>query len=513
MATTATAPQQLTRGLGLLDATMIVVGSMIGSGIFVVSATSAQLVGAPGWLMAAWLLASVLTITGSICCAELAGMYPHAGGVYVFFRNAYHPVVGFVFGWAMLLVIQTATIAAVAIAFAKFLGVLAPGVAGDNYLVAPIPFGSYALSLSTQQLVGVAVVLALTWANTRGLRTGKLIQNTFTLTKTAALFGLIVLGLLLGWNSNAAAFTSSWWNPWANGWKPPEGELPEGLLALGGGVVLVFLLGKAMTGPLFAQTAWNNVTFTGSEVTNPEKNLPRALILGCALVVALYLLANVAYLVTLPFDAIANAKEKRVATATLQAIFGAPAAVVMAVLIMISTFGCINGLVLAGARIYYALAHDGLFFRPIAEVNRHHVPALALWIQGLWSALLILPRTVSVNVESGKVSHGDVYDQLLNFLVPTDALFYVLMVVAVVVLRWKAPDVPRPYRTWGYPLTPLVYLALATVVIGLLIYLSPETSGIGFLIACSGIPVYFLWAWRGTTPQNSRQSAPPSGSD
>ena len=359
MTTNANEPQQLTRGLGLLDATMIVVGSMIGSGIFVVSSTSARLVGAPGWLLLAWVLASVLTITGSICCAELAGMYPQAGGVYVFFRNAYHPVVGFVFGWAMLLVIQTATIAAVAIAFAKFLGVLAPGVASNRYLVEPIALGSYALSLSTQQLVAIAVILVLTYANTHGLRTGKLIQNTFTLTKTAALFGLIVLGLLLGWNSDAAAFTSNWWNPWANGWTTPLnelGELPK-WLALSGGVALAFLFGKAMTGPLFAQTAWNNVTFTGSEVRSPEKNLPRALILGCATVVVLYLLANVAYVVSLPLGSIQYAEEGRVGTEALKAVFsrfaGAAdtAARVMAVLIMISTFGCINGLILAGAHL------------------------------------------------------------------------------------------------------------------------------------------------------------------
>src|SRR6266851_6591455 len=309
---TSSESMRLVRGLSLLDATMIVIGSMIGSGIFIVSAKSAALVGAPGWLLAAWAIAGVLTITGALCCAELAAMMPRAGGQYVFLREAYGPAAGFLFGWSLLLVIQTGTIAAVAVAFARFMGVLAPQISESNYIVAPIHlFGSYAISLSTAQLVAIILILLLTATNTRGLKTGKLIQNTFTLTKTAALAGLILVGLLLGWNSHSAAYTSSWWHPAANGWNPQM--VQPGLTATGTSALLM-LLGLAMVGPLFAQSAWNNVTFTGSEIRDPGRNLPRALLIGCLTVVALYLLANVAYIITLPLGTIQK-PQNSVATA------------------------------------------------------------------------------------------------------------------------------------------------------------------------------------------------------
>src|SRR5687768_10193054 len=278
---------KLVRGLSPLDATMIVVGSMIGSGIFITSAESARLVGAPGWLLAAWALAGVLTITGALSCAELAAMMPRAGGQYVFLREAYGRGVGFLFGWSMLLVIQTGTIAAVAVAFANFLGVLVPSVSGASYLVEPVALGRYAVSLSTQQLVAVAMILLLTAVNTLGLGFGRWIQNTFTVAKTAALAGLVVVGLTAGVSRDAAAFTSAWWDPWANGWVPERAQ--PGLGAVAGGLALALLLGRAMVGPLFAQSAWNNVTFTAGEVRDPGRNLPRALLVGCALVVALYL--------------------------------------------------------------------------------------------------------------------------------------------------------------------------------------------------------------------------------
>ena len=292
MSETDQSDTKLVRGLGRLDATMIVVGSMIGSGIFITSAESARLVGAPGWLLVAWALAGVLTITGALCCAELAAMSPRAGGQYVFLREAYGPATGFLFGWSLFLTIQTGTIAAVAVAFANFMGVLTNTVSGDRYLIAPHALGGYAISLSTQQLVAVLMILILTITNTRGLKTGKFIQNTFTFTKTAALIGLIVAGLALGWNQSSAASTSSWWKPWANGWSPQTSQMgfgasSEGLLLL----ALVMLVGRAMVGPLFAQSAWNNVTFTAGEVRDPGRNLPRALLLGCGLVVGLYLLA------------------------------------------------------------------------------------------------------------------------------------------------------------------------------------------------------------------------------
>ncbi|HYP01697.1 MAG TPA: amino acid permease [Pyrinomonadaceae bacterium] len=485
---------KLERGLGLLDATMIVVGSMIGSGIFLVSAESSRLVGAPGWLLVAWALAGVLTITGALCCAELAAMMPQAGGQYVFLREAYSPAVGFLFGWSLLFVIQTGTIAAVAIAFANFVGVLAPEVSATNYLVAPHRiFRNYAVSLSTQQLVAVLMILLLTAMNTRGLQLGKLVQNSFTFTKTAALAALIVVGLALGANRGSAAFTSAWWDSWANGWTP-QGAQND--LALTGVIALVALLGRAMVGPLFAQSAWNNVTFTAGEVREPGRNLPRALLAGCALVVALYLLANLAYVVTLPLASIQTAPQNRVATAAMSIVFGERGAVLMAIAIIISTFGCNNGLILAGARVYYAMARDRLFFARVGTLNARRVPAVALVIQGVWASLLTLPRTVTINAQTGATTYGNVYTQLLEYIISADLVFYALMVGAVIRLRRKQPHAPRPYRTFGYPVVPLLYILLALALVIDLAYLTPETSGIGYLLVLTGIPVYFLWRGR-----------------
>jgi APA family basic amino acid/polyamine antiporter len=425
-------------------------------------------------------------------------MMPRAGGQYVFLREAYSPAIGFLFGWSLFLVIQTGTIAAVAIGFAKFMGVLAPQISSTNYLVEPIRLGqSYALSLSTQQLVAIIVILVLTLTNTLGLRAGKAVQNSFTFTKTAALVGLILVGLTLGWSAGkqtgAAAFTSDWWNPWANGWTP-QSAMPNFKMA--GALALLMLLGQAMTGPLFAQSAWNNVTFTGSEVRDPGRNLARALLIGCGLVVALYLLANLAYVVTLPLGAIQRAPQDRVATVTMQAILGAPGTVLMAVLIMVSTFGCNNGLILAGARVYYAMARDRLFFKAVARVNAHHVPAVALIAQGVWASLLTLPRTVRMGAGAGEDPYGDVYTQLLAYIVSADLVFYVLMVAAVIVMRRKAPEVQRPYRTWGYPFVPVLYVLIALLLVLDLAYLSPETAGIGYLIVFTGLPVYLIWRKR-----------------
>jgi APA family basic amino acid/polyamine antiporter len=487
---------KLVRGLGLVDASMIVVGSMIGSGIFITSAESARLVGAPGWLLMAWVLAGVLTITGALCCAEMAAMMPRAGGQYVFLREAYGPAAGFLFGWSLLLVIQTGTIAAVAVAFARFMGVLAPQISESNYIIAPTHlFGSYAISLSTAQLVAIVLILLLTLTNTRGLKTGKLIQNTFTFTKTAALIGLVLVSLLLGWNHQSAAYTSSWWNPFANGWNPQT--VHPGLASTSTGTAaLVMLLGLAMVGPLFAQSAWNNVTFTGSEVRDPGRNLPRALLIGCGAVVTLYLLANVAYIITLPLTTIQR-PQNSVATATMQAVFGRPGMIIMAVAIMVSTFGCNNGLILAGARVYYAMARDNLFFRKAGLLNNRNVPALALIMQGIWAAFLTLPRTVitTPDPQSGvaKVSYGNVYTQLLEYIVSADLVFYALMVGAVIVMRRKASAAQRPYRTFGYPLVPFVYIALALLLVIDLALLKPGTSGIGYLLVLTGFPVYFIW--------------------
>jgi basic amino acid/polyamine antiporter, APA family len=491
------APTKLVRGLGRLDATMIVVGSMIGSGIFITSAESARLVGSPGWLLAAWALAGVLTITGALCCAELAAMWPRAGGQYVFLREAYGPSIGFLFGWSLFLVIQTGTIAAVAVAFANFMGVLTDEVSADKFLIAPRAFGGYAISLSTQQLVAIVMILLLTATNTRGLKTGKVIQNTFTFAKTAALIGLILVGLVLGWNDQSAAYTSSWWRPWENGWKPSASQVGFESISQGAlWLALIMLLGRAMVGPLFAQSAWNNVTFTAGEVRDPGRNLPRALLWGCALVVGLYLLANLAYVVTLPLTGIQTAPQNRVATATMQAIFGPRGTIVMAVAIMISTFGCNNGLILAGARVYYAMARDNLFFKRVGIVNARSVPAVALITQGIWAALLTLPRTVTKDPATGAVTYGNVYTQLLEYIVSADLVFYILMVGAVIVMRFKAPNLERPYRTVGYPFVPVVYIVIAALFVLDLAYLAPSTSGIGYLIVLTGIPIYFLWRKR-----------------
>ena len=480
----------LIRALGPIDTTMIVIGSMIGSGIFIVSAESSRLNGGPGWLLLAWTLAGLLTVTGALCCSELATMMPRAGGVYVFLREAYGPAMGFLYGWTLFLVIQTGTIAAVAIAFAKFLGVFAAGVSPNNYLVAPIRLGGYAISLSTEQLVAIALIALLTWTNTRGLEVGKLVQNTFTFAKTAALAAVVVIGLSLGWKSNSAALSSAWWDSWANGWNP---QMAQPGLTITGGIALALLFGKSMVGPLFAQTAWTNVTFIGSEVRDPGKNLVRALVGGCGVVVVLYLLANVAYLAVLPLTEIERAPQNRVAVVMMDAIFGHPGAMCMAGAIMISTFGCDNGLILAGARVYYAMARDGLFFQKIATTNRFHVPAAALMAQGIWTAFLVLPRTVTVNSATHQTSYGNVYNQLLEYIVSADLLFYLLMVIALIVLRRQKPDAERPYRTWGYPLVPIVSIVLSALLLIDLAWLAPTTSGMGILIVMTGVPAYFLW--------------------
>ena len=480
----------LVRALGPIDATMIVMGSMIGSGIFITSAESSRLSGAPGWLLLAWAVAGLLTITGALCCSELATMMPRAGGVYVFLREAYGKPIGFLYGWTLFLVIQTGTIAAVAIAFAKFLGVFVAAISPENYLVVPISFGSYAVSLSSEQLVAIGLIVLLTWTNTRGLEVGKIVQNTFTFAKTAALAAVIVIGLSLGWSAGCAALHSAWWNSWVNGWSP---QVAQPGFTIVGGLALALLFGKSMVGPLFAQTAWTNVTFIGSEVRDPGKNLVRALVAGCGIVVVLYLLANLAYVAVLPLPEIEHAPHNRVAVAMMNAIFGRPGALCMAAAIMISTFGCNNGLILAGARVYYAMARDRVFFKNIGTTNRFHVPAAALVAQGIWTALLTLPRTVTRDPAAPRVVYGNVYNQLLEYIVSADLLFYLLMVVAVMILRRTKPEAERPYRTWGYPIVPVISIVLAGLLVVDLGFLAPATSGIGILIVLTGVPAYFFW--------------------
>ena len=496
---TANNDKKLVRGLSLLDATMLVVGSMIGSGIFIVSAESARLVGAPGWLLVAWALAGVMTVTGALCFGELAAAMPKAGGPYVFMSEAYGKPVGFLYGWSQFLIVQSGTIAAVAIAFANFTGILLPQISGTNYLIEPIVFGSYAISLSTQQLLAIASIGLLSFINTRGLEVGKWIQNTFTITKTAALLGLVIVGLLFGWNSGGALFSADLWNSAANGWSL-ESAQPAAVAF--GSLAFVIVLGKAMTGPLFSQSAWDNVTFTGAEVENPGRNLPLALIIGCAIVVGLYFLANVAYVVTLSLPALQNAPNGRVAVVVMEQIIGAPGLIIMAFALMISTFGCNNGLILSGSRVSYAMAKDGYLFAPLARTNDRHVPAFALLAQCVWACFLILPRTVTFTPGNPAPAFGNVYTQLLEYIVSVDLISAALSVLAVIVLRRRQPEMERPYRVWGYPLTPIVFLALSMFVTLTLLYLSPGTAGIGYLLALTGIPVYFLWR-----RQTGRESA------
>lgn len=511
--------RSLHRGLGLFDATMLVVGSMIGSGIFITSAESSRLVGAPGWLMVAWLLAGILTLTASVCCAELAAAMPEAGGQYVFFRRAYGPLVAFLYGWALFLVIQTGTIAAVAVAFANFVGVFFPEIRADHYLIPPIALGRYALSLSTQQAVAIGSIAVLTLWNLAGQSAGKWLQNILTATKTLALAALIGLGLTMGFSRSSAAFTADWWNPTINGWSmAAAGAMPP----VAGSAGFLMILGLALVGPMFSQTAWNNVTFTGAEVVHPRRNIPRALIFGCGMVVGLYLLANLAYLVTLPWAKIQHPPSDRVGSAAMAEILGPSGTMLMAGAIVISTFGCNNGLILAGARVFYAMARDGLLFTSLARLNRWRVPGAALVTQGLWASALTLPRIVIVDPVSGETRYGNMYTQLLEYIVAAEIVFYLLMVMSVIILRrrfrWNAipadrrdePDtsarleagdsLDQPYRAVGYPLTPAIYLVLAGLVLADLVVLAPWTSGMGFGLVFTGLPVYLLWRQRGAAP-------------
>jgi APA family basic amino acid/polyamine antiporter len=454
--------RELVRGIGWLDATTLVVGSMIGSGIFIVSAKSSRVLGSGGWLLAAWAIAGLLTMIAALCCSELAAMMPKAGGQYVFFREAYGPMFGFLFGWTFFLVVQTGTIAAVAVAFAKFLGVLWPAISEAKTRIGP-------LSISAAQGVGVAVIVLLTASNTTGLKAGTVTQNVFTFAKIAALAALTVAGLLVGGGKDAALHAGGFWNALS-----PDGR------ALAG-TALVAALGAAMVGPLFSQSAWNNVTFAGEEVEKPGRTLPRALLAGCLLVTSLYVLANVAYLNVLPLSAIQHPPADRVATVAATALFGPAAAGATALAIMVSTFGCVNGLILSGARVSFAMARDGLFFRRLDRLNSAAVPANALWAQALWASVLAL---------SGS------YSDLLEYVISADILFYVLLVVAVIVLRRRRPDLPRPFRAPAYPFLPILYAVAGVILIGVLLAGNPRTTWPGYALVATGIPVYFLWRRR-----------------
>jgi len=482
---TATAlDTEFTRGLGLFDSTMVVIGSMIGSGIFLVSADMARTIGSPGWLLVAWSVAGALTIVGALSYGELAAMMPRAGGQYVYLREAFSPLWGFLYGWTLFLVIQTGTIAAVAVGFARYFGALVPGIADDNYLIPPLHITSgYALSLSTTQLVGALLIALLTWTNTRGLEYGRIIQNVFTTAKSGALALLILVGLFLGWN--ATAVSDNFGQFWTV--RNPV-EIVPGLSALATFGLFVAIC-VSQTGSLFSADAWNNITFTAGEVKDPRRNIPLSLAIGTMTVIGFYLLANVAYLVTLPFEQIQHAPGDRVATATLNAIFPGAGVTIMAVAIMISTFGCNNGLILAGARAYYAMARDGLFFRSAGELNTAKVPAWGLVFQGIWAIALVLPRTY--NATTG--TYGNLYSNLLDYVISAALIFYILTIAGVFRMRATKPDIDRPYKAFGYPIVPALYIVGAATILLVLFAYRGATTWPGLVIVLLGVPVYFLW--------------------
>ncbi len=483
------------RELGLRDSTMIVAGSMIGSGIFIVPAEISRQVGSAGWLLMVWVVTGLMTIAAALSYGEMAAMMPKAGGQYVYLREAYSPLWGFLYGWTLFLVIQTGTIAAVAVGFARFLGVLVPAISPTAWIVKPIDISQkYAISLSMQQLVAILLLVFLTWLNTRGIKLGKIIQNTFTSAKTLSLVALIVLGIFVGRNAGAisANFTDLW-TPRDVTTIRPDLPIAAPVAATLGAFGLFIAFCVAQVGSLFSSDAWNNITFTAGEVKEPRRNIPLSLAAGTMMVIGLYILANVAYLCTLPLHAIQTAPDDRVATAALQVIFGPAGATMMAVAIIISTFGCNNGLILSGARVYYAMAQDGLFFRRTGRLNARHVPAFGLILQCVWASLLVLPRTRAVDAATGAVTYGNLYNTLLDYVIFAVLIFYVLTIAGLFVLRRKQPDAERPYRAFGYPVVPALYIVAATAISLVLLVYKPATSLPGLLIVLTGIPVYFAW--------------------
>jgi len=449
------------QSLGLLDSTMIVAGSMIGSGIFIVSADITRSVGSSGWLIMVWLITGFMTITAAVSYGELSGMFPKAGGQYVYLKEAYNPLAGFLYGWSFFAVIQTATIAAVGVAFSKFLAYLVPQVSED--LVA---FSIGGLNVSPAQLVSIALIVFLTFINTLGVKGGKLIQTTFTVTKLLSLFGLIIFGLIMMkgdvWNAN-----------WSDAWHLHKlDSVEEYTMAAALGAIAA-----AMVGSIFSSDAWNNVTFIAGEIKNPKRNIGLALFFGTLIVTIIYVTTNIMYTAVLPLNEIASAEKDRVAVAASQVIFGNLGTVVIALMIMISTFGCNNGLILAGARVYYTMAKDGLFFKPASNLNKFAVPQWALWFQCLiacaWSV-------------SGK------YGQLLDMISFVVVIFYVMTILGIFILRKRQPNTERPYKAFGYPILPALYIIAGITFCVLLIIYKPQFTWPGLIIALAGIPIYYI---------------------
>jgi basic amino acid/polyamine antiporter, APA family len=470
------------RELGVFDSTMIVIGAMIGSGIFLVSADMARNIGSPGWLLVAWLFAAVVTVAAALSYGELAAMIPKAGGMYVYLREAFSPLIGFLYGWTLFTVIQTGTIAAVAVGFARFTGVLWPAISEQNYLIPPIHItNGYAVSLSSGQLVAILVIVFLTWTNSRGVHYAKILQNVFTSAKVVALAALVLLGLLF-WNKDAVSANFNHF--WTTRDVTPLTATLSAVTAFG----LFAALCVSQSGSLFSADAWHGITFAAGEVKNPAKTLPRALAVGTMSVMGLYLLANIAYLLVLPFEKIQHASADRVATAMMQTIFPGWGGVLMAVAIMISTFGCINALILAGPRVYFSMARDGLFPAKVGTLNRAHVPGTSLLLQGLWAAALLLPRTYN----GATKTYGSLYSNLLDYVISAELIFYILTIAAVIRLRITRPDAPRPYRALGYPVMPLIYIVGCTLVLVCLFAFRPATTWPGLLIVVCGLPIYWL---------------------
>ncbi|RQO69925.1 amino acid transporter [Pedobacter sp. KBW06] len=457
---------EMKRELGLLDATMLVVGSMIGSGIFIVSADITRNVGSAGWLIIIWVLTGVITLMAALSYGELSAMYPKAGGQYIYLRESYNKLVAFLYGWSFFMVIQTGTIAAVGVAFAKFAAYLYEPLGDQNVLYEP---GSF--KINAAQLVAIVTIILLTWINSRGVKNGKVIQTLLTVIKILSLFGLIIMGLLF-------AFRSEVWNAnWENVFSPFNWN-PETQTAVSiGGATLFAAVVSAMVGSLFSSDAWNNVTFIAGEIRNPRKNIGLSLFLGTLIVTVIYVSTNIMYTAVLSMQEIAGAPADRVAVAASQYIFGTAGTLVIAVMIMISTFGCNNGLILSGARVYYTMAQDGLFFKQAARLNKFEVPGWGLWAQCIWASLLCL---------TGR------YGDLLDYVIFVVLIFYILTIGGIFILRRKYPDAERPYKAFGYPVIPALYMICAAVLSGGLLYYKTSTCGWGLVLVLIGIPVYYL---------------------
>jgi APA family basic amino acid/polyamine antiporter len=450
--------------LGLWDATMIVAGSMIGSGIFIVGADILRNVGGSGWLIAVWLITGFMTITAAVSYGELSGMFPKAGGQYVYLKEAYNPLIAFLYGWSFFAVIQTGTIAAVGVAFSKFTAYLIPAVSEDLVLI-----NLGVMTISPAQILSIVIIVLLTYINTRGVEGGKVIQTTFTVAKLLSLFGLIVFGLIM---MKGDVWTANWTNAWDLHKLNADGSIENYMT-----IAAVGAIAAAMVGSIFSSDAWNNVTFIAGEIKNPQRNIGLSLFLGTLIVTIIYVTANIMYTAVLPLHEIAYAEKDRVAVAASHVIFGDIGTIIIALMIMVSTFGCNNGLILSGARVYYTMAKDGLFFRQAGELNKFAVPQQSLWVQCILASLWCL---------SGK--YGDLLD-MVSFVV---VLFYMLTIIGIFILRRKRPDAPRPYKAFGYPVLPLIYIMMGITFCSLLIIYKPKFTWPGLIITLIGIPIYYF---------------------